>query len=185
MLCAWKPGGFSQIQSHISLGYLYGIIYYYSLVDTLLDNNPYISDDAFQFVTVLASFAQLTPRFLGKLCFVKGLSGIDQLFIHYSHAVGVSLLLVLIVAVVRYLPRITSFVSHCIIRVICLLILLSCTSIASTSLHLLQPLRFTDFKELYTYSSPQIHYFHGHHVVYDVVAIIGELIVGIGLPLLL
>ena len=69
----------------MSLGYLYGIIYYYSMVSILLDNNPYIS--------FLSSFAQLTPQFLGKLCFVKGLSGIDQLFVHYSHAAGVSLLL--------------------------------------------------------------------------------------------
>ena len=77
----------------VSLGYLYGIVYYYSMISFLLGNNPYVSDDAFQFVSVLSSFAQLTPQFLGKLCFVKGLSGIDQLFIHYSHAVAVSLLL--------------------------------------------------------------------------------------------
>ena len=61
----------------ISLGYFYGLIYYYSMVGTLWNNNMYISDDAFQFVSVLSSFAQLTPQFLGKLCFVKGLSGID------------------------------------------------------------------------------------------------------------
>ena len=68
----------------ISLGYLYVLIYYYSIVRILLDNNPYYSDSLFQFASVLSSFAQLTPQFLGKFCFVKGLSGIDQLFIHYS-----------------------------------------------------------------------------------------------------
>ena len=131
----------------ISLGYLYGLIYYYSMVGTLLNNNMYISNDAFQFVSVLSSFAQLTPQFLGKLCFVKGLSGIDQLFIHYSHAVAVSLLLLSIVVAARCSARITLFVSRCIIRVICLLILLSYTSIASTSLQILLPLKFTDVKE--------------------------------------
>ena len=50
----------------ISLGHLYGIIYYYSIVCILLANNPYISDDAFQFVSILSSFAQLTPQFLGN-----------------------------------------------------------------------------------------------------------------------
>ena len=122
---------------------------------------------------------------MGQLCFVEGLSGIDQLFIHYSHAVGVSLLLLLIVVAARWSARITLFVSRCIIRVICLLILLSYTSIVSTSLQLLQPLRFTDVKEWYTYTSPNIQYFYGRHAVYGVVAIICELVVGIGLPLLL
>ena len=169
----------------VSLGYLYGLVYYYSMVGTLLNNNPYISDDIFQFVSVLSSFAQLTPQFLGKLCFVKGLSGIDQLFIHYSHAVAVSLLLLVIVVAARCSARISLFVSRCIIRVICLLLLLSYTSIASTSLRLLLPLRFTDIKEWYTYSSPEIQYFHGWHIIYGVVAVLCELVVGICLPLLL
>ena len=169
----------------ISLGYLHGLIYYYSMVGILLNNNPYVSDDAFQFVSILSSFAQLTPQFLGKLCLLKGLSGIDQLFIHYSHAVGVSLLLLFIVVSVRHSARMSLFVSRCIIRVVCLLTLLSYTSIASTSLQLLLPLRFTDIKEWYTYSSPNIQYFHGRHIIYGIVAIISEIVVGIGLPLLL
>ena len=176
--------GLMYLKFQISSGYLYGLIYYYSMVGILLNNNPYVSDGAFQFVSILSSVAQLTPQFLGKLCFVKGLSGIDQLFIHYSHAVGVSLLLLLIVVAARCSARISLFVSRCIIRVICLLILLSYTSIASTSLQLLQPLRFTDVKEWYTYSSPSIKYFHGRHTIYGVVAIICELIV-VGLSLLL
>ena len=178
-------GVFICFNFQISLGHLYGIIYYYSTVNVLLDNNPYISDGAFQFASIPSSFAQLTPKFLGKLCFVKGLSGIDQLFIHYSHAVAVSLLLLSIVIAARYSNRITVFVSRCIIRVICLLILLAYTSIVSTSLQLLLPLKFTDIKEWYTYSSPQIQYFHGRHAVYCVVAIICEAGVGIGLPVLL
>ena len=169
----------------ISLGYLYVLIYYYSIIRILLDNNPNLSNGVFQFASVFSSFAQLTPQFLGELCFVKGLSGIDQLFIHYSHAVGVSLLLLLIVIAARCSGRVTLFVSRCIIPVICLLILLSYTSIVSTSLQLLQPLRFTDVKKWYTYTSPNIQYFHGRHAVYGVVAIICELVVGIGLPLLL
>ena len=169
----------------ISLGHLYGIIYYYSMVGILLDNNPYISDGAFRFVSVLSSFAQLTPQFLGTICFVKGLSGIDQLFIHYSHAVAVSLLLLLIVAAARCSTRITLFVSRRIIRVICLLILLSYTSIASTSLQLLRPLRFTDVQQWYTYSSPHIKYFHQQHAAYGLVAVLCELVVVVGLSLLL
>ena len=172
------------LKFQISSGYLYGLIYFYSMVGILLNNNPYVSDDAFRFVSILSSFAQLTPQFLGKLCLVKSLSGIDQLFIHYSHAVGVSLLLLLIVVATRCSARISLFVSRCIIRVICLLILLSYTSIASTSLQLLLPLKFTDVKEWYTYSSPHKQYFHRRHAIYGVLAIFCELVV-VGLSLLL
>ncbi|XP_065891108.1 uncharacterized protein [Dysidea avara] len=169
----------------ISSGYVYGIIYYYSVMSILLDNNPYISDGAFQFVSILSSFAQLSPQFLGQLCFVKKLSGIDQLFIHYSHAVAVSILTLVIVLAARCSVRITVLVSRCIIRVICLLLLLSYTSLTSTSLQLLRPLKFTDVNEVYTYASPHIGYFHGHHAIYGIVAVTCELVVGIGLPLLL
>ena len=177
--------GLMYFKFQISLGYLNGLIYYYSIIRILLDNNTNLSDSVFQFSSVISSFAQLTPQFLGKLCFVEDLSGIDQLFIHYSHVVGVSLLLLLIVVAAKWSARVTLFISRCIIRVICLLILLSYTSIVSTSLQLLQPLRFTDVDKGFTYSSPSIQYFHGRHAVYGVVAIICELVVGIGLPLLL
>ncbi|XP_065889760.1 uncharacterized protein [Dysidea avara] len=169
----------------ISSGYVYGIIYYYSMVGILLDNNPYISDGAFQFVSILSSFAQLSPQFLGQLCFVKGLSGIDQLFIHYSHAVAVSILTLVIVLAARCSIRVTVYISRCIIHVICLLLLLSYTSLTSTSLQLLQPLKFTDINRMFTYASPNIEYFYGRHAIYGIVAVICELVVGIGLPLLL
>ena len=170
----------------IPLGYTYAIIYYYSMVGILFSNNPYVSESAFLFISVLSSFTQLSPQFLGKLCLVKGLSGIDQLFIHYSHAVAVSLLVIIFVIAAKFSGKLSTFVGRCrIIRVICLLLLLSYTSIASTSLQLLRPLTFTDIEEVYTYSSPSIQYFHDQHILYGIVAIACELVVGIGLPLLL
>ena len=171
------------LQFQISSGYAYGIIYYYSIVDILLGNN--ISDDVFQLVAILSSFAKLTPQLFGQLCLVEGLSGIDQLFIHYSHALAVSLILLIIVLVTRYSPRLAMFVSRCIIHVICLLLLLSYTSLASTSLQLLRPLTFNDVDEVHTYSSPDIKYFTGRHLAYAIVAIFCEVIIVIGLPLFL
>ena len=170
-------------QFQISSGYVYGIIYYYSIVDILLGNN--ISDEVFQFVTVFSSFAKLTPQLFGELCLVKGLSGIDQQFIHYSHALAVSLILLIIVLMTRYSPRFAVFVRRCIICIICLLLLLSYTSLASTSLQLLRPLTFNDVDEVHTYSSPHIKYFTGRHLVYGIVAILCEVIIVIGLPLFL
>ena len=167
----------------IPLGYVYAIIYYYSIVDMLLVND--LSNAISQLVNILSSFAKLTPPLFGQLCFVEGLSGIDQQFIHYTHALAVSLILLIIVLAARYSGRLARFVSPCIIRVICLLLLLSYTSLASTSLQLLRPLTFNNVDEVRTYSSPDIKYFTGRHLIYAIVAILCEVIIVIGLPLLL
>ena len=166
-----------------TLGYTFGIIYYYSIVNILLVSD--VSEEVYQLVSILSSFARLTPEVFGQLCFVKGLSGIDQQFIHYFHALAVSLILVAIVLVTRFSPRLAMYVRRCIIRVICILILLSYTSLASTSLQLLRPLTFSDVHEVRTYSSPDIKYFTGRHLAYGIIAILCELIIVIGLPLFL
>ena len=177
--------GVMFLKLDLSLGYLYGIIFYYSVVDILLGTNLYISYGVFQFTTILTSFAKLTPQFLGRLCFVQGLSGIDQQFIHYIHALAIFLLIIFIVMVAKCSVKISSFISHCSIRVICLLILLSYTSFASTSLQLLRPLFYYDISDLYVYLSPSIKYFTGRHVVYSIVAWLCEILIAIGFPLLL
>ena len=175
--------GLMYIRFRMPLGYVYAIIYYYSIVDVLLIND--VSEEISELVRILSSLAKLTPQVFGQLCLVEGLSGIDQQFIHYSHALAVSLILLIIVLVARHSGRLTRFIGPCIIRVICLLLLLSYTSLASTSLQLLRPLTFNDVDEVRTYSSPDIKYFTGRHLVYAIVAILCEVIIVIGLPLLL
>ena len=169
----------------ISSGYAYGIIYYYSIVDILSNNNPYISDAVFQVIAVLSSFAKLTPQLFGQLCFVKGLSGIDQQFIHYTHALAVLIMLLIIILVARYSPRIAFYVRRYILRVICILLLLSYTSLASTSLQLLRATRYPGYDGLYVYVSPDMKYFNNQHAFYGVVALLCGAIVVIGLPLFL
>ena len=160
--------------------------FYYSIVDDiLLGSNLYISVGVFQLTTILSSFAKLTPQFFGKLCFVQGLSGIDQQFIHYAHALAVFLLIVIIVIATRWSMKIASIVSRCIIRVICLLLLLAYTSLASTSLQLLRPLYYHGTDDAYVYLSPSIKYFTGQHAVYGIMACVCGLIIVIGFPLLL
>ena len=63
--------------------------------------------------------------------------------------------------------------------------MLSYTSVASTSLQLLQPLKFASISETYTYLSPHIKYFHGRHAFYGSIAAVCELVIVIGLPLIL
>ena len=77
----------------------------------------------------------------------------------------------MIVLVARYSgKRLARFISPCIIRVIFLLLLLTYTCLASTSLQLLRPLTFNDADEVRTYSSPDIENLTGRHLVYAIVA---------------
>jgi len=169
----------------INIGYFYAITYYYSIIDTLLSENLNISDGLYIFINIIYSVAKLTPQFLGKLCLVKGISGIDQQFIHYIHPLAVSFILVIITLLARFSYRVSAFVSRGIIRVICFLLLLSYTSVATTSLLLLKYLKFFDVDKIYTYLSPDIEYFHGRHLVYAIIALLCTIVIVIGLPLLL
>ena len=178
---------FFLMHCQTAIGYLYVVIYYYSVMDLLLSyiNILYISGELHTIVSVMSSIAKLLPQFLGQLCLVEEMDEIDQQFIHYIHPLAVSFILVIISCLAKCSYRVSSFISKDIIRVICLLLLLSYTSVATTSLLILQPLRFLDVDEIYSYLSPDILYFRGRHLVYGLVAILCTIVIVIGLPLLL
>jgi len=127
----------------IGIWNFYSITFYYSVTDILLGPVLHSSDTLYRMVIIVSSLARLTPQFLGELCFVRGLSGIDQQFIHYVHPLAVLVILLLISISVKFSRRLSLFVSRGIIHVICFLLLLSYASIASTSLLLMRPLTFT------------------------------------------
>ena len=176
---------FAMMHFQVTVGSLYAIIYYYSIVDILLGQILFISNGLYTTVNILSSLAKLTPQFLGQLCLVKNMSGIDQYFIHYVHPAVVLFTLIIISVLARRSRRVSSFVSRGVIHFICFLLLLSYTSVVTTSLLLMRPLKFTDIEEIYTYLSPDIEYCHGRHLVYMIVAIISTIAFAFGLPLLL
>ena len=176
---------FSLMHFKVGIGYLYAITYYYSVVDLLLNQNWYLSSVLNTTINIISSTAKIIPQYLGKFCFVRNMSGIDQQFIHYIHPVAVSLFLVIITILARKSRRLASFISKGIIHVICYLLLLSYTSIATTSLLLMRPLIFHDVDEVYTYVSPDVEYLHGRHLAYAIVAVLFTILIAIGLPLLL
>ena len=176
---------FAIMYYKVGIGYLYGITYYYSIVDILLNQNLYVNRGLYLTVSIMSSFSKITPRLLGDLCFTPGMSGIDQQFIHYIHPSAVLIILGIISLSARISQKISLFISRGIIHVICLLLLLSYTSIASTSLLLIRPLTFQRIDKVYTYLSPDIGYFHGRHAAYGIVALLCIISIVTGLPLLL
>ena len=170
----------------IEIGYLYGITYYYSIVDILLGQNWFLSNkNLYKFINVISSITKITPQFLGHFCLVEGMSGIDQQLVHYMHPLTITFILGVISCLAGRSRRLTLFISRGIIPFICFLLSLSCTSVATTSLLLIRPLTFNKVDKVYTYLSPDIEYFHGRHLVYGIVAVLVTLVIAIGLPFLL
>ena len=91
------------------------------------------------------------------------MTGIDQEFIHYTHPLAI---FIIICQAARKSLRFSSFISRGIIRAVCYLMLLSYTSVATTTLLLLKAVRYYSANNVYvyTYLSPDIEYFHGHHL---------------------
>ena len=148
----------------VGIGYLYSITYYYSIVDILLNQNLQASKGLYLTVSIISSFSKITPQFLGELCLTTGMSGIDQQFIHYIHPSAIIVILMTITLLARSSRSISAIISRGIIHVICLLLLLSYTSIVSVSLLLMRSLTFHGIDKVYTYLSPDIEYFHGRHL---------------------
>ena len=118
----------------IAIGSLLAINYYYSAVDILLSQDYFISNGLDTTFSIMSRFAKLTPQFIRQWCLVRNLSGIDQQFIHYLHAAVVSFILLIITVLAKRSVRISSFVSRVSIHYVCLLLLISYTSLTTTSL---------------------------------------------------
>ena len=74
-----------------------------NIVDILLGQTLYYSDSLNSLVVFISSIAKLTPRF-SLICFVQGVSGIDQRFIHCVHPLAVLCMLVIFSMSARYSP---------------------------------------------------------------------------------
>ena len=167
----------------ISPGYLYGITFFYSIVDILLVTNLHRTNGVFYTASILSSFAKLNPQFFGQLCFIKDLDAIDQQFIHYFHVVFVSIILIVIYITAKCHNRALLYVNRYIVQVTCYVLLFSYISLTSSSLLLLRAIKFKDVDGLYTYLSPHLKYFANRHAAYASVAILCILLVTIGFPL--
>ena len=176
---------FSMMYSKVGIGYLYSIVYYYSIVDILLSQRLQGFKELFLAVNIFSSFTTITPQFLGELCLITGMSGIDQQIIHYLHPSAIIITLITLSLLARKSQKVSSIISRGIIHVICFLLLSSYNSIASTSLLLIRPMTFHEIDKVYTYLSPDIEYFHGRHLAYGIVALLCIVSIAIGLPLLL
>ncbi|XP_065900907.1 uncharacterized protein [Dysidea avara] len=156
--------------------------------------------ELFDFSAILplfSSLGNLKPPFMSylHLCF-RGFDILDHLFIVYFHPVVVTFMIVVISIATRYSVRVARTIGRVVnSKSVCLLLLLSYNSFSCTSVQLLRPLPyFTNAKHpdenlmgssWKAYWSPAVTYYHHRHGFYASVAILLELIVGLGFPVAL
>ena len=184
----------------ITVGYAYGLLFYYSVLEQTVNasyvgtqnnlNEPHIMMS----LTILSTIGNMKPPLQPlKLCFSEFMM-IDHTFLTYFHPVIVTCLIFVIfisarnsVTVARTIGRYVNSKS------ICILLILSYSSVSYTSLQLFRPLaimydRYSISwykKEWHSYLSPTEKYFHSRHMIYCIIAILCEVVIVFGVPFVL
>ena len=187
-----------HFQFDVTAEYAYGVIFYYSVLEVIvkmLIKSQYIKqnfvDISLQALPFLSNVGYLKPPFLKylQLC-LGGAETIDHVFINYIHPLIVTCLVAIIFITARRYVIVARLIGRYVnSKSICLLLLFSYSSVCYTSVQLLKPLAvfegLSNNIQWHTYLSPTVQYFHDRHILYGIMAILCELIIGIGLPLLL
>ena len=201
----------------ITAGYAYGLLFYYSVLEQLVNDvayrarnsvtissDEYNTNDYFYYVfkyekimrfsvlPFLSSIGNLKPPFTGymNLCFGEA-EMMDHLILGYIHPIIVTFLVVIIYILARNFVLVAGTIGRYVnSKSICILLLLSYSSITYTSMQLLKPLPVFTYEygtsaAMKSYWSPTVKYFHDRHLLYSIIAILCQLIIGIGLPVIL
>ena len=201
----------------ITAGYAYGLLFYYSVLEQLVndlinylgrnfviaserygifDLFAHQTDHYYEFVRLkvlpfLSSIGILKVPFTGfmNLCFDEAMM-IDHLMLGYIHPLIVTFLVVIIFILARNFVLVARTIGRYVnSKSICILLLLSYSSVTYNSMQLLKPLPVFNSNgrniAIQVYWSPTVKYFHGRHRWYGIIAILCQLIIGIGIPLVL
>ena len=199
----------------ITAGYAYGLLFYYSVLEQLVNDvityltqnlensNNYIGHHfhdntihGYEFMRLkvlpfLSSIGILKPPFTEfmKLCFSEA-KVIDHLVLGYIHPLIVTFLVVVIFILARNFVLVARTIGRFVnSKSVCILLLLSYSSVTYNSMQLLKPLPVFNSDDrnpaIQVYWSPTVKYFHDRHLWYGIIAILCELIIGIGIPLVL
>ena len=181
------------------------MIFFYSILEQTV-NASYIgtqNDQDWPYTTttlsILSSISNMKPPFqLLKLCFSK-FKMIDHVFLTYFHSITVTYLIVAIFISARNFVTVARTVGRYVnSKSICVLLILSYNSVCYTSIQLFRPLAVNMYMyrsyyyvsmivqtEWHSYLSPTEHYFHNRHMIYCIIAILCEVVIGFGLPFVL
>ena len=186
----------------ITAGYAYGFIFYYSVLEqtvnaSYVDTYNFNAHNMVTLLTILSSIGNMKPPFqLLKLCFWKNAKMMDHMFLTYIHPIIVICLIFTIFRLARNFVTVARTIGRYVnSKSICILLMLSYSSVSYTSVQLFRPLAIYDEYQTivswHSYLSPTVKYFDVHDdysyivIIYFITAILCELIIGIGFPFVL
>ena len=165
-----------NLDLNMGLGFLYGIVYYFSILALFTDLTI---TDPFLLTVIYTSIAvtQLIPRGFGNIdyCFAKSWDlNVHHYFFNYATPLFVITVIVLIICLSRYCrcPKVISLAENSPIHAICVLVLFSYTSLTYTNFNILRPIWING--EARVHVDPHIKYFSHDHLPYAIVAILLE-----------
>lgn len=171
----------------VGIGLASGIVYYFSVV-FLLTDSLVTSDFLRVVISVCVSLTQLSAQLFGfiPVCFSQSLE--YNLQHHLFQYASPFFVVVTILAIIYFsrcckCPKRISLAENSPNHAICLLILISYTSMTYTSFQILRPIRLSN--KAYVYSDPDIPYFKAQHQPFALVAIFVEFFISLPICFLL
>jgi len=177
-------------QREVSLGFMFGIMHYYSGAMLYTKSSELFSEEWMQIVIYMATaITSINPEILGLLdiCFAENWSSnlLHELF-RFLSPVLVGMVVLLITFLLRRFRKArhtAPTAEKSTIRAVCLLILFSYTSITNTSLKLLIPMKVNG--SFVAQVAPTIPYFHKDNIPYVIIGICAEVLFSLPLCFLL
>lgn len=168
-----------SVNLSVGSGFMYGIVYYFSVLNLFTDSTV-SGEYLVTLINTCISTTQLCPRAFGNIgvCFVESwnLNLHHQLFHYVSPAfvVGIVAIIILASRCCRF-PKIISLAQNSPIHAICMLVLLSYTSLVYASFNMLKPINING--KLQVYIDPEVSYFGKKHIPYALVGLLTELFI--------
>lgn len=176
-----------KVNLSVGSGFMYGIVYYFSII-SLFTDNTLTGTSLVTLINICVSATQLCPRAFGDIgiCFVESwnLNLHHQLFHYVSPAfvVGIVMTIILTSRCCR-LPKSISLAQNSPIHAICMLVLLSYTSLVYTSFNMIKPIKINGKYQVYI--DPEISFFGRKHTPYALVGLLTELFIALPICLFL
>ena len=168
----------------IGSGFMYGIVYYFSVVSIYINSNPLFSDLWLRIIVYMCiAITQLNPQLLGyafRICFIQNWdTPLPHELFHYTTPLFVVIFIVGIIKISQHcrLPKRIALSENSPIHAICMLILFSYTSLSLTSLNIIMPMKID--RNLMVRLAPTVSYFSTAHVPYAVIALCTEVLLAL------
>ena len=153
--------------------YLYGPLFFICV----LEKQPFDFTDSYStlkfIVSIYGSIFLLNLELFGHipLCFFEHVHMLENYSFHYLGPFIVAIVLLGTFALARFCPKILAKVQESPVQGICLLILLSSSSLANTTLAILTPTTLPGLEELRVGLQPELEYFDGIHIPFALMSL--------------